>query len=174
MSSLTIEISLREEDLTQTLGRNYPWTLTAEVFDPRKATDEVLRYLFLYGVRQQADAGAGSKSEAEFHQALSERFAKLAKGEVPKGGGGGGKADPVWEEYLKLVHAQLGCTKTQLKEWAKEAGRDPVALAMHVAVRLKGRGASRKLAERIAEKLMGKAHERVAEAEEIDLDEIDV
>lgn len=169
MSSLKIEVVLSEADLAQTLGRQWPFEVKAETVAKALGHAEVAKYLLVYGIRQQADAGAGAKSAGEFAERLSARFEALAEGNVPKGGGGGPRLDPVIEEYIRLVHVALGCTKTQLREWAKDDGRDPVKLAMRIAVRRKGKAATQAMAQRIADGLMAKARAAVeARADDVD------
>jgi hypothetical protein len=149
-----------------------------------------IRYILDYGLKQQNDChsqikitgktGAALKeAKDEADKALTERLANLAKGDVPKGGGGGRAIDPELAEFASRIYRALGdAVEGTLKQFTTRLNKGDITrrqAARMVAVRHKGKKAGKEVVDTILEKTNKAAAKAVAEAkakEEADAKEL--
>lgn len=100
---------------------------------PESNRQEIAEYLCNFALRQSSgDAGAGEKDADKKAKLVRAKFDKIQSGEVPAGGGGGPRLDPVkraWIAYFvasKVKVSGVGVSKKNLEEAQRTACRQAI------------------------------------------------
>lgn len=104
MDMVTIRVS-------STMSVNLPGINDPIEFDwakvPETNRQEIAEYLCNFALRQSSgDAGAGEKDAEKKAALVRAKFDKIQSGEVPAGGGGGPRLDPVKRAWIQFFVAQ--------------------------------------------------------------------
>jgi len=155
-----------------------PKSGTAHKVDLAQWKPEGVAYIIEYGLKQQNDChsqlvlkgkpeGQHKKIKADADKALTDRLDNLAKGILPKGGGGGSRIPVEILYFAQVVHKLLGDgIEGTAKKTASSLVKGEVTkykLGMAVAVRHKGKKANKELAKKAVEAIEAKVQARIAE-----------